>query len=142
MNTIRALARVPGGRRTKWLVLVFWLLVVAAAGPLAGKLTNAAKNDPSAWLPAKAESTQVVNLQAAFQSPKVFTGVIVYSRPGGLTAAEPANAARRARGEGARRRALLRRRAGGGPRPGRRAGCEGRARTVRRSGQRMEGRRQ
>src|ERR1700733_334884 len=97
MNTARALARVPSGRRTKWLVLVFWLLVVAVLGPLAGKLTNAEKNDASAWLPAKAESTQVVNLQAAFQSPNIFTGVVVYSRPGGLTAADRAKAAADAR---------------------------------------------
>jgi RND superfamily putative drug exporter len=93
MNTARAVARVPSGRRTKWLVLVFWLIVVAVLGPLAGKLTNAEKNDASAWLPAKAESTKVVNLQATFQSPNIFTGVVVYSRPGGLTAADRAKAA-------------------------------------------------
>jgi RND superfamily putative drug exporter len=97
MNTARALARVPSGRRTKWLVLVFWLVVVAVLGPLAGKLTNAEKNDASSWLPAKAESTQVVNLQAKFQSPNVFVGVIVYTRPGGLTAADRAAAAADAR---------------------------------------------
>ena len=97
MNTARALARVPSGRRTKWLVLVFWLLVVAVLGPLAGKLTNAEKNDASAWLPAQAESTKVVNLEAAFQSPNVFTGVVVYDRPGGLTAANRAQAAADAR---------------------------------------------
>ncbi|HEY1673993.1 MAG TPA: MMPL family transporter, partial [Streptosporangiaceae bacterium] len=93
MNTVRALARVPSGRRTKWLVLIFWVIVVAVLGPLAGKLTNAEKNDASSWLPAKAESTQVVNLQAKFQSPNVFVGVVVYSRPGGLTAADRAAAA-------------------------------------------------
>jgi RND superfamily putative drug exporter len=98
MNALRALARVPGGRRTKWLVLIFWLLVVAALGPLAGKLTNAEKNDASAWLPAKAESTKVVNLQASFQSPNIFTGVVVYSRPGGVTAADRAKAAADAHG--------------------------------------------
>jgi RND superfamily putative drug exporter len=97
MNTLRAIARIPSGRRTKWLVLVFWLIVVAALGPLAGKLTNAEKNDASAWLPAKAESTKVVNLQATFQSPNIFTGVIVYSRPSGLTAADRAKAASDAR---------------------------------------------
>jgi RND superfamily putative drug exporter len=93
MNTARALARMPSGRRTKWLVLVFWLILLAVLGPLAGKLTNAEKNDASSWLPAKAESTQVVNLQAKFQSPNVFVGVVVYSRPGGLTAADRAAAA-------------------------------------------------
>jgi putative drug exporter of the RND superfamily len=97
MNVVRALARVPSGRRTKWLVLVFWLLVVAALGPLAGKLTNAEKNNASAWLPAAAESTKVVNLQATFQSPNLFTGVVVYSRPSGLTAADRAKAAADAR---------------------------------------------
>jgi RND superfamily putative drug exporter len=93
MNALRALARVPSGRRTKWLVLVFWLILVAVLGPLAGKLTNAEKNDASAWLPGQAESTKVVNLQAGYQSPNVFTGVVIYSRPGGLTAADRAKAA-------------------------------------------------
>jgi putative drug exporter of the RND superfamily len=97
MNVVRALARVPSGRRTKWLVLVFWVLVVAALGPLAGKLTNAEKNNASAWLPAAAESTKVVSLQATFQSPNLFTGVVVYSRPSGLTAADRAKAAADAR---------------------------------------------
>jgi putative drug exporter of the RND superfamily len=93
MNTARALARVPSGRRSRWLVLVFWLILVAVLGPLAGKLTNAEKNDASAWLPGQAESTRVVNLQASFMSPNVFTGVLVYSRPGGLTAADRGKAA-------------------------------------------------
>jgi putative drug exporter of the RND superfamily len=97
MNTLRAIARIPSGRRTKWLVLIFWLIVVAVLGPLAGKLTNAEKNDASAWLPAKAESTKVVNLQSTFQSPNLFTGVVVYSRPSGLTAADRSKAASDAR---------------------------------------------
>ncbi len=97
MNTARALARVPSGRRTKWLVLVFWLILVAVAGPLAGKLNGAEKNDASAWLPAKAESTQVLNLQSSFQSPNLFTGVVVYSRASGVTAADKAKAAADAR---------------------------------------------
>ncbi|HEY1620608.1 MAG TPA: MMPL family transporter [Streptosporangiaceae bacterium] len=97
MNTARALARVPSGRRTKWLVLVFWLILVAVAGPLAGKLNGAEKNDAQAWLPAKAESTQVLNLQSRFQSPNLFTGVVVYSRAAGITAADKAKAAADAR---------------------------------------------
>ena len=39
------ITRIPAGRRTKWLVLVFWLVLVAVAGPLSGKLTGAEKND-------------------------------------------------------------------------------------------------
>ena len=48
------------------------------AGPLSGKLTGAEKNDASTWLPAKAESTKVLNFQSKFQSPNIFTGVVVY----------------------------------------------------------------
>jgi putative drug exporter of the RND superfamily len=88
MSKARALLRLPGGRRTKWAVLVFWLIVVAVAAPLSGKLTGAEKNDAQAWLPAKAESTQVLKLQSTFQSPNVFPAVVVYDRPSGLTAAD------------------------------------------------------
>ena len=88
MNKARALLRMPGGRRTKWAVLVFWLIVVAVAGPLAGKLTGAEKNDAQAWLPSKAESTQVLTLQSSYQSPNTFPAVMVYYRPAGMTAAD------------------------------------------------------
>jgi RND superfamily putative drug exporter len=83
----------PAGRRTKWLILVFWLVVVALAGPLSGKLTGAEKNNTASWLPAKAESTQVLNLRSEFVSPNVYPGVVVYSRPSGVTAADRAKAA-------------------------------------------------
>jgi RND superfamily putative drug exporter len=83
----------PAGRRTKWLVLVFWLVVVAVAGPLSGKLTGAEKNDASSWLPPKAESTQVLNLRSQFVSPNVYPAVVVYDRPSGVTAADKAKAA-------------------------------------------------
>jgi len=93
MSKARALLRLPGGRRTKWAVLAFWLIVVALAAPLSGKLTGAEKNDAQSWLPPKAESTQVLNLQASYQSPNVFAAVVVYSRPSGLTPADRAKAA-------------------------------------------------
>src|SRR5260370_14099483 len=86
MSKARALLRLPGGRRTKWAVLVFWLIVVAVAFPLSGKLTGAEKNDAQSWLPAKAESTQVLKLQSAFQSPNVFPALVVYDLPSALTA--------------------------------------------------------
>src|SRR5262245_13016813 len=88
MSKARALLRLPGGRRTKWAVLVFWLIVVALAGPLSGKLTGAEQNNAQAWLPAKAESTKVLKLQSTFQSPNVYPAVVVYNRQSGLTAAD------------------------------------------------------
>src|SRR6266851_406025 len=93
MGRARAIAYLPAGRRTKWLVLVFWLVLVAVAGPLSGKLTGAEKNDAQSWLPPKAESTQVLNLRSRFVSPNVYPAVVVYDRPAGLTAADKAKAA-------------------------------------------------
>ncbi len=101
MSRARAIAALPGGRRTKWLILVFWLVIVAVAGPLAGKLTGAEKNDAQAWLPAKAESTQVLDLQSRFQSPNTYPGVVVYQRSAGLTAADRAKVLADARKLGA-----------------------------------------
>ena len=46
------IAGLPSGRRTKWAVLVFWVIVIALTGSLAGKLMGAEKNDASAYLPA------------------------------------------------------------------------------------------
>src|SRR5262245_945153 len=97
MSKASAIVRFPGGRRTKWVVLVFWLIVVAVAGPLSGKLTGAEKNDAKSWLPAKAESTKVLDIQSRFQSPNVFAAVVVYDRTSGLTAVDRVKAAADAR---------------------------------------------
>ena len=92
MSRARTVIAVASGRRAKWAVVVFWLIIVAVAGPLSGKLTGAEKNDSSSWLPAKAESTKVLDLQSRFQSPNIFTAVVVYDRPSGLTSADRAKA--------------------------------------------------
>jgi RND superfamily putative drug exporter len=97
MSKARAIVSIPSGRRTKWVVLVLWLVILAGAGPLAGKLMGAEKNDAQAWLPAKAESTQVLALQSRFESPNVFPAVVVYDRSAGLTAADRAKAVSDAR---------------------------------------------
>ncbi len=93
MSWARTIVAIASGRRTKWAVLVFWLILAAVAAPLSGKQTGAEKNDSSSWLPAKAESTQVLDLQSRFQSPNVFAGVVVYARASGLTSADRAKAA-------------------------------------------------
>src|ERR1700749_1800186 len=93
VSFLRGMATVSAGRRAKWLVLVGWLIIVAVAGPLSGKLMGAEKNDASAWLPAKAESTQVLNLRSQVVSPNVYPAVVVYDRPSGVTAADKAKAA-------------------------------------------------
>jgi RND superfamily putative drug exporter len=70
---------------------------VAVAYPLSGKLMGAEQNDASKWLPANAESTKVLDVQAHFQSPNIFPAVVVYTRASGLTAADRAKAAADAR---------------------------------------------
>ncbi len=82
------------GRVTKWLVLVFWLLVVGVAGPLAGKLTNVQDNQASSWLPASAESTKALAKLAPFQNQNDIATVLVYEKPSGLTQADVATIGR------------------------------------------------
>src|SRR5512138_2579811 len=89
----RSVADVLTGRRMKWVVLLFWLVLVAVAFPLAGKLMGAEKNAASSWLPGSAESTKVLDQQAAFLSPNTLPAVVIYERPSGLTAADSAKIA-------------------------------------------------
>jgi putative drug exporter of the RND superfamily len=75
-------------------VLGFWVVVFAVAGPLSAKLNSAQQNDASAWLPSNAESTQVVELSKRFVPSDVFPALVVYERPGGpITPADQATAA-------------------------------------------------
>jgi RND superfamily putative drug exporter len=98
MNKVaRRLAEIPAGSWTKWLVVGFWVAVIAVAYPLAGKLTGAEKNNASSWLPASAESVKVLDVPSGFQSPNTYAGVVVYYRASGLTAADRAKAAADAR---------------------------------------------
>ena len=89
----RRIAGIPAGSWTKWLVVGFWVVVVLVAYPLMGKLNGAEKNDASAWLPASAESVKVLDVQSRVQPPNTSSGVVVYYRASGLTAADRAKAA-------------------------------------------------
>jgi putative drug exporter of the RND superfamily len=92
-TAMRRIAGLPSGRRTKWVVLAFWVAVVAVAGPLAGKLTGAQKNDASEWLPKNAESTQVIELAKRFTTSTTVPAVVVYEHAGRITPADQARAA-------------------------------------------------
>ena len=97
MSRLRKIAEIPAGSWTKWVVVGFWVAVLVVMFPLSTKLMSAEKNDAKAWLPASAESTKVLDVQSHFQSPNVYTGVVVYLRASGLTAADRAKAAADAR---------------------------------------------
>jgi putative drug exporter of the RND superfamily len=92
MNGVGKIAQFPCGRRTKWLVVGFWVLVLVVAGPLAGKLTGVQKNDSVEWLPASAESTKVFQLSEQFGTADEAPAVVVYERSSGITAADRAAA--------------------------------------------------
>ncbi|RMI35398.1 MMPL family transporter [Nocardia stercoris] len=77
------LARLPAGRRSKWVVLVVWILAVVALGGLAGKLTDAQKNDAVTWLPDSAESTQAYKEGLPFGNADQAPVVLIYSRTDG-----------------------------------------------------------
>jgi putative drug exporter of the RND superfamily len=83
MGRLRSVAGVPAGRWSKWAVVAFWLVVVALAGPLAGKLTSAEQNEARNWLPASAESTQVLSFAASLG-----VSALVFEHPFGFAGAD------------------------------------------------------
>ena len=97
MSRLRRIAEIPAGTWTRWVVAGFWIVILVIAFPLSAKLTGAEKNDAKAWLPAHSESTRVLDVQARFQSPNVYTAVVVYQRGSGLTVADRAKIAADAR---------------------------------------------
>lgn len=76
------------GKRSKWLVLVAWIIIVAALSPFAAKLTDVENNETETWLPGSAESLVVANLQEEFPNADTVPAVIVYHRDGGLNDAD------------------------------------------------------
>jgi RND superfamily putative drug exporter len=84
----RQIAGALTGRVTKWVVLVAWLIVIAAASSFAQKLGDVQDNEASSWLPASAESTKALDRLAPFTDQNDIPTVIVYHRAGGLTAAD------------------------------------------------------
>ncbi|MEV4683857.1 MMPL family transporter [Streptomyces kurssanovii] len=89
---LKRLASAPGGRRTKWLVLLGWIVVVVALGPLAGKLGEVEDTGPNAFLPRGAESAAVNTELEKFRTDEVMPVVVVYSSDRPLTAGDRAAA--------------------------------------------------
>jgi RND superfamily putative drug exporter len=93
-----ALASFVTGRRTKWVVIVFWIVAVAALSPLGSKLADATSDETASFLPAEAESTKVQELlKARFPGGETAIGLIVYRRDGGLVSADKAKITRDAK---------------------------------------------
>ncbi|MCF1592171.1 MMPL family transporter [Streptomyces muensis] len=84
---LQRVARAPGGRRGKWLVLAVWLILAVALGPLAGKLGDVEETGPNAFLPRGAESAQVNTELEKFRTDTVMPAVVVYTGDGAQAAA-------------------------------------------------------
>ncbi|MEH6376346.1 MMPL family transporter [Streptomyces sp. KLMMK] len=91
------------GRRSKYGVIVAWLIVLVVAAGFAGKLSSVEKNDVKSSLPNSAESTRVFDTQAKFGSPYTVPAVVVYERSSGLTEADKRKAAADAKVFGGRK---------------------------------------
>jgi RND superfamily putative drug exporter len=86
---MRGLASIASGRRTKWLVLLAWVVILFVLAPLGSKLSGKTNDQTESFLPKNAESTKVVKLlKKEFPGGQTVNGLIVYARPGGLTAAD------------------------------------------------------
>jgi putative drug exporter of the RND superfamily len=85
-----ALAAFPAGKRTKWIMLGLWIALIAIVSPFAADLASVEQNDTASWLADDAEALQVERLLHAFPQGDTLPAVIVYHRPGGLTAEDRA----------------------------------------------------
>jgi putative drug exporter of the RND superfamily len=86
-----ALARIVTGRRSKWVVVLAWVLLAAGFSPLGTQLGDVTDNRTESLLPAEAESTEALRLQEQrFPGGETIAGLIVYERRGGLTDADRA----------------------------------------------------
>lgn len=86
---MRTLASFVAGRRGKWIVLGLWVVAFFGLVGFGSKLADQTTDDTESFLPKSAESTKVVQaLDKEFPGGETDTGLIVYKREGGLTAAD------------------------------------------------------
>ena len=83
------LSSVVSGKRAKWFVVLAWIVALVILAPIGGKLGDVTDSQTQTFLPKSAESTEVLRqLTDRFPSGDTSNGLIVYKRPGGLTAAD------------------------------------------------------
>ena len=91
MNSRRSLFAVATGRRSKWVVLLIWVIgIFIAAGPaqLPTKFADAENNESTSFLPGDAESTKALTATEDLQGGELAPAAIVYERKSGLTPAD------------------------------------------------------
>lgn len=91
MAKVGTLAWLPAGRKSKWAVLVFWVVVAGIAAGPSGMLMGAQENDAVSWLPGDAESTKVIQAAGQFQSQDEIPAIVVYERTDQVTSQDMAS---------------------------------------------------
>ncbi|MEI6447403.1 MAG: MMPL family transporter [Actinomycetes bacterium] len=87
-NALSKVLSFPGTRIGRWVVIVAWLVLIGAIGPVAGKLEQVTSNEQSSWLPQSVESVKALKVVDAAQKDETLPTIIVYDRTSGLTAAD------------------------------------------------------
>ncbi len=90
IGEVGKLAWLPAGRKSKWVVVAFWVIVAAVAFGPSGMLTDAQENDAVSWLPGDAESTKVIQAADQFRSPDEIPAIVIYERAGTVTSEDMA----------------------------------------------------
>jgi RND superfamily putative drug exporter len=87
---IDSLLAFSAGRRARWIVVAVWFVAIFAIFGLGipGKFSEAENNESSSYLPADAESTRALDKVEQLTDGEQAGIIIVYSREGGLTAAD------------------------------------------------------
>src|SRR3954451_16069610 len=82
-------ARFVTGRRTKWVTLGLWIVLLLICAPIGSKVSKITDDRQEAFLPKNAQSTQVIKLQKShFRGGQTVNALVIYQRAGGLTAAD------------------------------------------------------
>jgi putative drug exporter of the RND superfamily len=78
------LAAAVAGRRSKFLVLLGWIVLAGGLAPLASKFESAQKNEPSSFLPGGSESVRVLDAADGFARGQSTPAIVVFSAPTGF----------------------------------------------------------
>jgi RND superfamily putative drug exporter len=86
---LKSISTFATGRRSKFAVVAFWVILGFALSSLQPKLQDATTNENEAFLPESAESTEVNDLiEERFPDGREVDGVVAYENAAGLTAAD------------------------------------------------------
>lgn len=86
---MNALARLVTGRRSRWAVIGAWAVLLAAAIPFSTQLRDVTTDATADFVPSDSQSAEVRDIvDERFEGGDRQPVVLVYRRPGGLTAAD------------------------------------------------------